>query len=217
MADDAGFLKLVNKLFRVMTTAGEMARDRGYIVHPDTIPASQEAFRAKFEIDLGAKRGLNRDAMTFLCDHRESREEMMVVFNGDESFTFDAYKRLEDVANQAHVGRLLVIIAGKVVATSKKRIDDCSRADFALKTQLFPEDDLVVNITRHELVPEHTPLSEPELVELLKAHSLEKHMLPRMLTTDPVAVYFGLEKGRVVRISRKSESAGRYVTYRQVV
>lgn len=217
MADDAGFLKLVNKLFRVMTTAGEMARDRGYIVHPDAVPSSQEAFRTKFETLTDGKRAINREAMTFLCEHRESREELMVVFNGAESFTFEAYKAHEEKATNANVARLVVVIAGKVVATSKRRIEDCNRAEFALKTQIFPEDDLVVNITRHELVPEHTPLSEAEVVELLKAHSLEKQMLPRMLTTDPVAIYFGLDKGRVVRISRKSESAGKYVTYRQVV
>jgi DNA-directed RNA polymerases I, II, and III subunit RPABC1 len=217
MADDIQHLKLVNKLFRVMVTAGEMARDRGYVVHPEAIPSTQEAFRLRFEIDMGGKKALNREAMTFLCEHRESRNELMIVFNGEDSFTFDHYKRYEDQANQAHVARLIVVIAGKVVATSKRRIEECNRAEFALKTQLFPEDDLVVNITRHELVPEHTPLSEVEVTELLKAHSLEKHMLPRMLTTDPVAIYFGLEKGCVVKISRKSESAGKYVTYRQVV
>lgn len=217
MADDIGYLKLVNKVFRVMTTAKEMADDRGYVVRPDAVPSTQEEFRAKYEYNAEGKRGLNRAAMTFLCEHKDSREELMIVFNGDDSFTFEAYKSLEDLARNANVARLVVIIAGKVVATSKRRIEEANRSEFGLRTQLFPEDDLVVNITKHELVPKHEPLSEAQVAELLKAHSLEKQMLPRMLTTDPVALYFGLEKGRVVRISRKSESAGKYVTYRQVV
>lgn len=217
MADDVEYVKIVNKLFRVLTTAGEMARDRGYILPKQTVPETMEEFRARFEVIQGDKKTINRDNMTFLCEHRETREHMLVAFSGEDSFTFDLFKRFEDQAKQVHAARLIVVIAGKVVATSKKRIEDTNRAEFGLKSQLFPEDDLVVNITHHELVPKHEPLSEAELQEVLAAHSLEKSMLPRMLTSDPVAIYFGLEKGRVVKISRKSESAGKYVTYRQVV
>eukprot|EP00796_Vickermania_ingenoplastis_P012586 gene12586-8625_t len=86
-----------------------------------------------------------------------------------------------------------------------------------IKIEIFEEDDLAVNITQHELVPKHTPLSEKELREVLQAHAIQKIQLPRLLTSDPVARYFGLERGQVVKIERKSASAGVYVTYRQVV
>ena len=75
---------------------------------------------------------------------------------------------------------------------------------------------MVVDITEHELVPEHQLLKPQEKADLLKQYGLEERQLPRIQKLDPVARYFGAQKGEVFRIVRKSETAGKYVTYRIV-
>jgi DNA-directed RNA polymerase I, II, and III subunit RPABC1 len=80
--------------------------------------------------------------------------------------------------------------------------------------ETFQEADLVVNITKHELVPKHIRLSEAEKKEVLARYRLKESQLPRIQREDPVAKYLGLKRGQVVKIIRRSETAGRYASYR---
>jgi DNA-directed RNA polymerase I, II, and III subunit RPABC1 len=214
MAEKEEIACRMSMLFNVMQTAAQMARDRKYQVAEVAVPKNLEDFRSKFEGEGGK---VKRDGMTVPCEHRLSGEIMHIIFNGDPKLSV---KELNDIRRNAQsqgAGRILLILSDKPNPICRKEIERYAREEHGVKVQAFLEEDLVVNITRHELVPEHTPLEPDEAKKVLEAHSLSIEMLPRMLATDPVSQYFGLERGRIVRIKRKSESAGEYVTYRQVV
>ncbi|CBH16509.1 DNA-directed RNA polymerases II subunit,putative [Trypanosoma brucei gambiense DAL972] len=204
-----------DRMFRVMRTVGEMMRDRKYQVPSSIIPETVGQFCEQY-VDREGKR-IYRERMTVPCERvgGTHRSRAMVFFASE--LGMEGMKGYCQTAMDANCERVIIVTHGKVNATVKRYVDCINRSGTGQKVQLFDEDDLVVNITHHELVPKHTQLEDEEVKEMLEAHSLELNMLPRILSTDPVAAYLGLERGRVVRIERKSVSAGFYVTYRQVV
>ncbi|KAA0004268.1 MAG: DNA-directed RNA polymerase subunit H [Thermoplasmata archaeon] len=73
------------------------------------------------------------------------------------------------------------------------------------------------NILKHELVPYYRILSRSEVKKLLSAYNIKKGDLPKMLVTDPVSRAIGAREGDIVKIIRKSPTAGESVAYRLVV
>jgi len=73
------------------------------------------------------------------------------------------------------------------------------------------------DITKHALVPKHELLDEKTREETLKKFGITLRQLPRMLETDPMAKVLGAKPGDVIRITRKSETAGETAYYRVVI
>ncbi len=72
-------------------------------------------------------------------------------------------------------------------------------------------------ILEHELVPKHELLTLEEAIEVLRRLGVEPHQLPAISINDPVAQLLGAKPGDIIRITRKSPTAGEAVYYRIVV
>ncbi|MHA1828668.1 MAG: DNA-directed RNA polymerase subunit H [Candidatus Heimdallarchaeaceae archaeon] len=73
------------------------------------------------------------------------------------------------------------------------------------------------NIMKHELVPEHKIMTEEEKKQLFKEYAITPDQLPQIMNDDPVCVSIGAKSGQIIKIIRKSHTAGEAVVYRLVV
>ncbi len=74
-----------------------------------------------------------------------------------------------------------------------------------------------IDIFCHELVPKHELLSKEEAEKLLKKLNIYPEQLPWIKKSDPAAVAIGAKPGDIVKIIRKSPTAGETVVYRYVI
>jgi DNA-directed RNA polymerase subunit H (RpoH/RPB5) len=80
---------------------------------------------------------------------------------------------------------------------------------------LLSLDRLQFNILNHQYVPNHTILSDHEVVEMMKKYNvMEKSQLPDISRYDPVALAIGMRPGEVCSIDRPSKSAISSLYYR---
>ncbi len=73
------------------------------------------------------------------------------------------------------------------------------------------------NVLKHEMVPQHTVMSEEEIQDLSTRYAIELKQLPKILVTDPACKEIGAKKDDVVKIVRRSLTAEEAVSFRLVI
>ena len=74
----------------------------------------------------------------------------------------------------------------------------------------------MVDVSQHELVPDHTVLDDAALEDVLQEYNIEKTDLPKIKRADP-ALPDDAAIGDVVKITRDSRTTDEAVVYRLVV
>jgi len=74
----------------------------------------------------------------------------------------------------------------------------------------------MVDVSQHELVPDHTVLDGEDIEEVLEEYNIKKTDLPKIKRTD-AALPDEAAVGDVIRIERDSRTTDTAVVYRLVV
>ncbi|KAG7374861.1 DNA-directed RNA polymerase subunit H [Nitzschia inconspicua] len=194
------------RLFRVYRTVSNMLASRGYMVPPELVNMTPQMFRQRFGEHP------DRDALTILVEKADDESnQLFVFFTQDEKVGVRPIKTITDRMRAEGVTNAIMVLRVDITPFAKSALSEMSDS---FRIEHFKEAELLVDITKHQLVPIHQVLTPTEKSELLKRYRLKDTQLPRIQPNDPVARYYGMKRGQVVKIIRPSETAGRYVTYR---
>ena len=211
MGDEETELELKQR-FKTFRTLYEMLHDRGY----DNEDVTFEQFTYIEDVEEFAEnfRDPNKE---LVFQNANTRDVIVVTYT-----TVDRYKKEELTSAirvlQNHSANHLIIIlrSGSLQTAIKKGIPKIEQQK-SLKIEIFTIEELQYNVTHHMYVPKHKPLSNAEKDDLFRRYKISSSQLPLIKKEDPVARYYGAEPGTVIEITRRSETCGRYITYRIVV
>ncbi|XP_004303601.1 PREDICTED: DNA-directed RNA polymerase V subunit 5A-like [Fragaria vesca subsp. vesca] len=196
-----------HRYFLSRRTVLEMLRDRGYSVPSSEIDLSLQDFRSLH--------GQNPDAdrLCFSTVHSsDPSERMLVIYCGPGIVKVNVIRGLHSqIANKDTLSGLILILQGQITSQALKTLDL-----YPFKVEIFQITDLLVNITKHVLKPQHQVLTEQAKQALLKKFNIEEKQLPRISQKDAIAKYYGLERGQVVKVTYSGDITKGHVTYRCV-
>ncbi|KAI5122538.1 hypothetical protein M0805_005265 [Coniferiporia weirii] len=209
MADTIGGPDEAARLWHVNRTVHELVKDRGFQVSDEEIHMDLATFKQNYANSGGS---VDRNQLNFFTNHQSNPMDHIFVFFSDErSVGVKTMRKLLGILEEKSINQGIIIFPGNMTPSARKVIVAMAQQ---YRLEEFSESDLLVNITKHILVPQHEVLRPEEKKTLLEKYRLKETQLPRIQLADPVARYYGLRRGNVVKITRPSETSGRYVSYR---
>ncbi|EPT01346.1 DNA-directed RNA polymerase RPB5 subunit [Fomitopsis schrenkii] len=197
------------KLWKVNRTIHELVKDRGFQVSDDEINMDLNSFKSHYANNSGS---VDRSQLNFFTNHKNNpMTQIFVYFSEEKSVGVKTMRKMLGILEEKNIQQGIIVFPGNMTPSARKVIAAMASQ---YKLEEFSESDLLVNITHHTLVPKHEVLTPEEKKELLETYRLKETQLPRIQLADPVARYYGLKRGNVVKITRPSETAGRYASYR---
>mmetsp|Transcript_34259 Transcript_34259/g.55111 ORF Transcript_34259/g.55111 Transcript_34259/m.55111 type:complete len:211 (-) Transcript_34259:107-739(-) len=208
------FIDEVTKLWRVRKTVYQMLRDRGYMVPEKNLDEKKDEFEKVWK--AAQEEGQGREKFLILVHKRDAPDEQLIVFFPEENKRVGVkpIRILAEKMDERKIREAILVVRQPLTPLARTAIQEAAAK---MRIEVFADTELIVNITHHELVPKHVPLTEEEKQQLLNRYKMKPSQLPRVQLSDPVARYFGMQRDQVMKIIRPSETAGRYVTYRLVV
>ncbi len=150
-------------------------------------------------------------AYAYIIDIPQDKERAIVwCILGEATVGIAAMNNLYKIMKEKELERAIVVTEGRYTHAVKL---GAKKKNVELLPKSFP----VFDIFEHGLVPFHEILSEKEKNQLLAQFKVKPYQMPQVRSGDPAVKVIGAKPGDVLKITRRSTTAGEHITYRYVV
>ena len=141
---------------------------------------------------------------------RDDKKYLMNLLLNKATIGIAYIRDLRDQIGAEEVDGGIIIGDGKYTYSARSNAPEMS-------IELIPRSLPIFDIFKHDLVPLHVLLSNEERNAVAKKYHAEPYQFPWIKETDPISIIIGAKAGDVLKIIQKSETAGKYESYRYVV
>lgn len=157
------------------------------------------------------KKQKHEDAIGYVINMPKEKQKALIwCVPGETTVGINSINRVTKAMKDAEVETAIVVTDGRYTHAVKL---GARKKGIELLPKTFPAFDLF----EHKLVPRHEMLTEKEKEDLLVRYRVHPYQLPQISSMDPCVKAIGAKPGDVLRVIRKSSTAGKHMSYRYVV
>jgi DNA-directed RNA polymerase subunit H len=157
------------------------------------------------------KKQRHDDAIGYIIEIPKEKQKALVwCVPGETTVGINSINRLGKAMKDADVDRGIIVTDGRYTHAVKQGAKK-------KKIELLPKTFPAFDIFQHKLVPKQEILSEEEKTELLTKFRVQPYQLPQISSVDPTVKAIGARPGDVLRVIRRSPTAGEHIAFRYVV
>jgi len=140
----------------------------------------------------------------------KKKERMIVRIPDEDPIGVTTLRAFRDYRTENGFDHAILLALTKYTHYTKREAEENKIEIFSIKFPFF-------DLFQHNLVPKHEFATPEENSALTAKYSIDLKQLPKILVTDPAAQLLGAKIGDVIKITRDSPTAGRYVVFRYCV
>ena len=155
------------------------------------------------------KREEQEDTIRFIVKLRKGKRAVILCMPNRKVVGVAFVRNLRKLMDEIRVEKGVIVANVRYTWAAKR---EAKKYGIELIPKVFPS-----FIFEHKLVPKHEILPPEKAKDLLEKYHIEPHQLPRIKASDVAVIAVGAKPGGIIKVARKSSTAGKHIAYRLVI